>query len=84
MARKKTPELSRIAGFYATSEERVDDARKRFEEARTTLTNARTYGTEAHAQAAGQAFIYAAEVYADALRGHALITVDYAQERARG
>ena len=83
MARKRNPE-SQIAGFFATSEERVDDARKAFEVARTSLANARAYGTEAHAAAASQAFVDAADSYADAMRTHARLVVDYAKERARG
>ena len=73
---------SRIAGLFATSEERVRDARRAFDVARTTLTNARTYGTEAHAKAAGKLFVEAAENYADSMRTHAHLVVDYAAERA--
>jgi hypothetical protein len=82
MARKRTPELSRIAGFYATSNERIEEAQRRFEEARMTLTNAQTFGTEAHGTAAGKAFVDAAENYANALRTHARLVVEYAAERS--
>jgi len=66
------------------SEERVDDARKIFDAAVTTLANARTYGTAAHAEAAARVVTEAAENYADALRTHASLAIDYAKERSRG
>jgi len=83
MARKKTPAPSRFAELLSTSEDNVNAARKRYEEARFTLTNAQTFGTELVAAAAAQAFVEASEYYATALRGHAHIVVDYAKERAR-
>lgn len=82
MARKKgTPGQSRIAEFISTSEDNVDRSRKRFDAARTTVTNAEIYGTEIHAAEARRAFKDAAEVYADALRTHAALVTDYAKER---
>jgi len=84
MARRKSPEEGRIAGLFATSEEGVEAAQRAFDIARTTLTNARTYGNEAHATAAGKLFMEAAESYANAMRTHARLVVDYATERSRG
>jgi len=84
MAARRKEAQGRFAELFSTSEDRVDDARKRFEEARTTLANARTYGTQAHADAAAQAFRDAAESYASTLRTHARLVVDYAEERAHG
>jgi hypothetical protein len=85
MARRKAPAAkSRIVELFATSEERVDQARRRFESAQTSLTNARAYGTEVHAIAAAQALMNVAESYADALRTHTHLVIDYAEERARG
>jgi hypothetical protein len=82
MASRKKPQASRMSDLFVTSEERVKHAQKTFDAARTTLTNAQTFGTEAHAQAAGQALVEAARSYADALRTHAMIVVDYAAERS--
>ena len=80
MARKK-PQASRMSELFATSEDRVKHARKTFDAARTTLTNAQTFGTEVHTQAASRALAEAAESYSDALRTHAMIVRDYAAER---
>ena len=82
MARKK--DTSRIASFYAMSEDRVNEARKIFDSAITTLTSARTYGTPAHGEAAARVVTEAAENYADALRTHANLSLDWAKERVRG
>jgi len=82
MARKKTPATSRLAELLSTSEERIKHAQKAFDAALMTLTNAQTFGSEAHAQAAGSAFVEAAESYAGAMRTHAMLVVDYAAERA--
>ena len=84
MARKRTSEQSRIAGFYSMSEDRLVEARKIFDAAITTLANARTYGTPAHAEAAARVVTEAAENYADALRTHANLALDWAKERVRG
>lgn len=84
MRQKKQQPESQLASLFATSEERVESARKRFEAALTTLANARAYGTQTHAAAAAQALTDAAESYADSMRTHALLVVDYSQERARG
>ncbi len=82
MARKKAaPKQSRIAEFLAMSEEHVTRASKRFDAARTTVTHAEIYGTEAHTVAARQTFKETAEVYANALRTHASLVMDYAAER---
>lgn len=81
MAARKKQQTSRMVELFTTSEERVKHARKTFETARTTLTNAETFGTEAHAQTAGQALVEAAASYSDALRTHAMIVADYAAER---
>jgi hypothetical protein len=78
MVRKPVP--ARILTIFSTSEDQVERTRKSFETARTTLANARTYGTEIHAAAARQAFLDASSVYADALRAHAHIVKDYAAE----
>ena len=82
MAKKKKPQASRMSELFTTSEERVKLSRKAFEAARTTLTNAETFGTEGHTQAAKRALVEAAESYANALRTHAMIVVDYAAERS--
>lgn len=76
MARK--PAQNQIAELFSTSEENVEHTRKAFEVARTTLNNARTYGTPIHATAAKQAFVEAAEIYGAAMRTHANIVRDYA------
>lgn len=81
MARKKAPATSRMAELLSTSEDRIKHAQKAFDAAIMTLSNAKTFGTEAHAQAAGRALVEAAESYAAALRTHAMIVVDYAAER---
>ena len=80
MASRKKEQISRIAGLFATSEDRVNDARRAFEIARTTVNNARTYGTEAHVTEARQVYVEAARSYAEALRVHARLVVDYAGE----
>ena len=80
MARRKQ-QGSRMAEFFEMSEESLRHARARFHAARTTLTDAETFGTEVHAQAASRAMAEAAEVYANALRDHAGIVVDYTAER---
>lgn len=82
MARKK--DTSRIAGFYSMSEDRVNEARKIFDAAITTLASARTYGTPAHGEAAARVVTEASENYADALRTHANLALDWAKERVRG
>ena len=82
MAARKKQQTSRMHELFATSEDRIKHARKAFDAARTTLTNAQTFGTEVHAQAAGRALVEAAAIYADALRTHAMIVVDYAAERS--
>ena len=82
MASRKKQQVSRIAELFSTSEDRVNDARRAFEIARTTVANARTYGTEAHVAAARQLYQEAAESYATALRTHARLVVDYARENS--
>lgn len=81
MARKKQ-QASRLSELLETSEERIKSAHTAFTAANMTLTNARTFGTEANAQAASRALIEAAEIYAAVLRTHARIVVDYAAERS--
>jgi hypothetical protein len=78
--KKEQTQLSRLAGFYSMAEERVAAARKAFEKAHTTLSNARTYGTEAHVAAAASVLTEAAENYAEALRTCAHVVIDYAGE----
>lgn len=80
MARKK-PQASRMTDLFATSEDNLERSREEFDAARTTLTNARTFGGEDHALAAASAFTDAASSYAKALRTHASVVVDYAAER---
>jgi hypothetical protein len=82
MARKK--ETSRVATFYSMSQDRLDEARKIYDSAVTTLASARTFGTPAHAEAAAKVLTEAAENYADALRTHASLAIDYAKDRTRG
>ena len=81
MATRKK-QVSRIAELFSTSEECVNDARRAFEIARTTVVNAQTYGTAAHVATAQQLYQEAAESYADALRTHARLVVDYARENS--
>ena len=81
MARKKAQASSRMVELFSTSEDRIKHAQKAFDTALVTLNSAKTFGTEAHAQAAGRALVEAAESYAAALRTHAMIVVDYAAER---
>jgi len=73
MASDKSP-VTRMGDLFASSEKRLRRTKKAFNTARSALTNAQIVGTEA--QAASQA----AARYADALRTHALIVVDYAAE----
>lgn len=80
MARKK-PTASRMSELLSTSEDRLERASQEFHAARTTLANAETFGTEAHAKAADQALVEAARSYASAMRTHAMVVVDYAAER---
>lgn len=79
MSRKPSP---RVVTLFSTSETHVEGTRKTFETARTTLMNARTYGNANHVTAAKQAFLEAAEIYAEALRTHASIVTDYTAEVA--
>lgn len=81
MASKKQ-QTSRISELFETSKDRIAHARAAFDAANMTLTNARTFGTEANAQAASRALVERAEIYAGALRTHAMIVVDYAAERS--
>jgi hypothetical protein len=74
-------QLSRIYELLATSEERVESTHKAFNVARTTLTNARTYGTEVHVQAADRALTEAVRIYADALCTRARIIEGYITEK---
>ena len=68
--------------MFSMSQDRLEEARRTFDAALTTLTNARAYGTEAHAAAAAHALTDAAEIYADALRRHTSLVIDYAAERS--
>lgn len=79
VTRKKQP-VSKFVGLFATSEDRVNDAGDLERTAGTTVVNAWTYGTEAHAAAARQVYMEAAESYAEALRIHAHLVMDYARE----
>jgi hypothetical protein len=84
MASKKHDAPTRIIELFATSETRVERARKAFDAARTTMTNARTYGTATHAAAASQALIEAAEIYAGVMQTHAHVVMDYAAMMSEG
>ena len=56
-AARKRQAQSRIAELFSMSQDRIEEARRTFDAALTALTNARTYGTEAHAAAAARSLL---------------------------
>jgi hypothetical protein len=77
------PRITDPLELYATSEERVDQARRAFDDAKITLANARTFGTSDHVRLAIGRLEDTAAAYAASMGTHAKLAIDAAKALAR-
>lgn len=72
------PTKQKIVEFMAISKERVAEARDAFDTARTTYATVKVFGGSGDIEAARIDFQTAAQRFADRMREHATMVVEYA------